>query len=393
MTYYITHLKDTIGNNYLGIKLPNGAVQLFLNQLKDIIGDADFEKYTDLQQKRDHGEHHITVINVMDYNKISKEMGIDNFINSLEKIFKYEIDDMKMLGVGTATKNENRAYFIVCDSDKLAAIRTRYNLPKQDFHATLGFLYKDVFGVPKNIIMKKNDKFLKLLSQEYYNNENWNFIKNIGNFDLDRKAEVIPVKIGETTMKVKCDGYFMDISYLEDGEKFWITSKYSIDKEMPRMPETEIKRLMSDKNIKVNELKINYNQVEEDILEMARINDISDFKYDVFIYGGNSYGSGRNEHGEPHFHFSDKIKSGNWEFSILIPTVEEWNQSKELYISETSNGDYNWTGFKREKNNIMLWLDRPNHFLNSMTNLEFIRLQWNVLNTDNKNVKQIIKIK
>ena len=155
MTYYITHLKDTIGNNYLGIKLPNGAVQLFLNQLKDIIGDADFEKYTDLQQKRDHGEHHITVINVMDYNKISKEMGIDNFINSLEKIFKYEIDDLKMLGIGTATKNENRAYFIVCDSDKLAAIRIRYNLPKQDFHTTLGFLYKDVFGVPKNIFMKK----------------------------------------------------------------------------------------------------------------------------------------------------------------------------------------------------------------------------------------------
>lgn len=244
MTYYITHLKDTIGNNYLGIKLPNGAVQLFLNQLKDIIGEDDYNKYTDLQQKRDHGDYHITVINVMDYNKISKEMGMDNFINSLEKILKYEIDDLKMLGIGTATKNENRAYFIVCNSEKLAAIRTRYNLPKHDFHSTLGFFHKDVFGVPKNIVMKKNDKFLKLLSQEYYNNENWNFIKSIGNFDLDKKAEVIPVSISETTMKFKCDGYFIDISYLEEGEKFWITSKYSIDKEMSRMPETEIKKIL-----------------------------------------------------------------------------------------------------------------------------------------------------
>ena len=244
MTYYVSTLTDIIGNNYLGIKLPNGMINPFLNELKDIIGEDDYNKYTDLQQKRDHGDYHITVINVMDYNKLSRDMGIDNFVNSLEKIFKYEIDDLKMLGIGTATKNTNRSYFIVCNSEKLDAIRTRYNLPKQDFHSTLGFLHKDTFGVAKNIVMKKNDKFLKLLSQEYYNNENWNFIKSIENFDLDKKAEVIPVSISETTMKFKCDGYFIDISYLEDGEKFWITSKYSINKEMSRMPETEIKKIL-----------------------------------------------------------------------------------------------------------------------------------------------------
>lgn len=249
MTYYINYLRDIMTNNYLGIKIPNGIIQTFLTQLKDIIGNDDYIKYTELQQKRDNGNYHITVINVMDYNKISKEMGIDNFINSLDNIFKYEINDLKMLGIGTATKNSDRSYFIVCKSEKLDAIRTRYNLPKLDFHITLGFISKDVFGVAKNIVLKKNDKFLKLLSQEYYNNGNWNFIKNIGNFDLDRNAEVIPVKIGETTIKFKCDGYFIDISYLEDGEKFWITSKYSIDKEMPRMSETEIKRFMNVKQI------------------------------------------------------------------------------------------------------------------------------------------------
>jgi hypothetical protein len=249
MTYYINYLRDIMTNNYLGIKIPNGIIQTFLTQLKDIIGNDDYIKYTELQQKRDNGNYHITVINVMDYNKISKEMGIDNFINSLDNILKYEINDLKMLGIGTATKNSDRSYFIVCKSEKLDAIRTRYNLPKLDFHITLGFISKDVFGVAKNIVLKKNDKFLKLLSQEYYNNGNWNFIKNIGNFDLDRNAEVIPVKIGETTIKFKCDGYFIDISYLEDGEKFWITSKYSIDKEMPRMSETEIKRFMNVKQI------------------------------------------------------------------------------------------------------------------------------------------------
>ena len=134
---------------------------------------------------------------------------------------------------------------------------------------------------------------------------------------------------------------------------------------------------------KINEVS---NIIEHDpILEMARINNIDEFPYDVFVYGGDSYGSGRKEHGDPHFHFADKIKGGGWQFSVLIPTVEQWIQNKELYIYETSNGKYNWSGFKNEKKSLIEWLDFSNVFDRTKTNLEFIRLQWNVLNIDNKN--------
>lgn len=144
---------------------------------------------------------------------------------------------------------------------------------------------------------------------------------------------------------------------------------------------------------KINELRLSGIILHNPVLEMARINDPKEFPYDVFVYGCDSYGSGRNEHGEPHFHFADKIKGGNWSFSILIPTVDEWNQNKELYIYETSNSDYNWSGLKKEKNNLTNWVDEKNKFDKDKTNLEFIRLQWNVLNIDNKNVKQIIRIR
>lgn len=144
---------------------------------------------------------------------------------------------------------------------------------------------------------------------------------------------------------------------------------------------------------KLNELKLSTVVTHDPILEMARINDPKEFPYDVFVYGGDSYGSGRNEHGDPHFHFADKIKGGKWQFSIFIPSVDEWNQNKELYIYETSNGDYNWTGLKKEKKSLIIWLDEVNKFDRDKTNLEFIRLQWNVLNIDNKNVSQIKKIK
>lgn len=154
MKYYITYLRDSIGNNYLGIKLPNDIVEPFLYDLKEILVD-DFDTYTLNQQNRDHGTYHITVINAMDYNRLAKEVGVENFINSLEPILKYEIDDLEMLGVGTAEKGDNRTYFVVCNSDKLDAVRTRFELGKQDFHITLGFKDKDVFGVPKNKIIEK----------------------------------------------------------------------------------------------------------------------------------------------------------------------------------------------------------------------------------------------
>ena len=154
MTYYITYLRDILGNNYLGIKVPNDVVDPFLDDLKEFLGD-DFDTYTRNQQDRDHGNYHITVINTMDYNRLAKEVGVENFINSLETVLNYEIDDLEMLGVGTATKGDNTTYFIVCNSDKLDAVRTRFGLGNQDFHVTLGFKDKDVFGVPKNKIIEK----------------------------------------------------------------------------------------------------------------------------------------------------------------------------------------------------------------------------------------------
>lgn len=153
MTYYLTYLKDTIGNNYVGINIPEAVVEPHLEKLKEILGEEDFQIFTQNQKNRDHGRYHITVINVMDCNRLSKEMGMANFVKSVELAFEYPVEDLELLGLGTASKNDNTAYFIVCSSDSLDAVRTRFNLNKQDFHTTLGFNTKDVFGVPKNVLI------------------------------------------------------------------------------------------------------------------------------------------------------------------------------------------------------------------------------------------------
>lgn len=247
MIYYVNYLKDVLGNNYLGLDIPKHVVEPFLNELRDILGEDDYTKFTENQIRRDGGHYHITVINVADYNRLSKNMGIDKFINSLDPILKYPIDDLKLLGVGRAQKNENTAFFIVCDSAKLEAIRTRFELGEQDFHITLGFNFKDVFGVSKKELFKKEGKFIQLLRTEFYKNENWNFIKNISNYELDPKAEIIPIKLTDTYLKVKCEGYYLDIGYQEEGESLRIYTKYSVDEDLPRLPQTEINKILNIK--------------------------------------------------------------------------------------------------------------------------------------------------
>lgn len=247
MILYITHLKDILQNNYLGIKIPVTMIQSYLNELKEILGEDDYVKFTENQIKRDGGHYHITVINVADYNRLCKSMGMDKFINSLDPIFKYPIDDLRMLGVGRAQKNENTAFYVVCNSGKLEAVRGRFELGEQDFHITLGFNFKDVFGVSKKELFKKEGKFIQLLRTEFYKNENWNFIRNISNYELDPKAEIIPIKLTDTYLKVKCEGYYLDIGYQEEGESLRIYTKYSVDEDLPRLSETEISRILKTK--------------------------------------------------------------------------------------------------------------------------------------------------
>lgn len=82
----------------------------------------------------------------------------------------------------------------------------------------------------------------------------------------------------------------------------------------------------------VNEYFDSLNQYR--LLERARINNKIRFPYDVFVYGGTKYGHGRQEHGEPHFHYSDDIDSNNAEFkfSVRIPEVVSTEMSQVFLL-------------------------------------------------------------
>jgi hypothetical protein len=151
-----------------------------------------------------------------------------------------------------------------------------------------------------------------------------------------------------------------------------------------------IEKLVSylDSDIKISFID---NHINTDMLiEMVSING-NEIPYDVCVFGGNSYGGGRNEHGEPHFHFSDNINNyQKFKLSIIIPKLTEWNNIKDLKIIEKDSSQKDWLGLRKEKKLLIEWLDKSNYLVPSLTNYQLIKVQWNILNKDNKNVRKIL---
>ena len=245
MIFRLEYIKDSVANNYLGVNIYRDTVSPFLDQLKEILGE-DYDEYVKYQQNRDHGHYHVTVINVPDYTRVSKEMGVDKFVSSLEPIFDYEFDDVKLMGIGTAEKNGNRAYFIVVNSEKLQEVRKKYGLSNQDFHITIGFKFKDVFGVRKNEVIKINDPFLKLLKKSYYNdNETFEFVKDIEKFEGDPEKDIEPITITDTYATFRngdCD--YLTVSLI--GGNLRIAAKFQDSEKKPILSNTLISKKLKD---------------------------------------------------------------------------------------------------------------------------------------------------
>lgn len=153
MQHLLTHTTDVQGNKYIVIKFDKNTDILlsnFLNDFKSKVGGDRFDKLVFNQQSRDfrvgqNHTHHITVINVMDLVKADSSI--------LDKLMSKPIDDLNMVGIGTAVddKRGNQAFFIVCTSKALSDFRREVGLKPHDFHITIGFADKDVFGKSKGI--------------------------------------------------------------------------------------------------------------------------------------------------------------------------------------------------------------------------------------------------
>jgi hypothetical protein len=242
MEHKLTWLKDSIGQNYLGLKIDKNSISKYLEDLSNILDESDYQKFTDNQKLRDSGEYHLTFLGVSEVNRLISERGSDKFLEIYDKMSDIDVD-LKMLGVGFAQRNSNKAYFIVCKSDILTGFRTDLGLSEKDFHITLGFYPKDVFGVRKNEVIEFKSKFLKLLKSKWIKSENFNFLKSIKNWDfLDGDINII--NLNDNYLKIECGGFICDIG-LDDLGEFRIFTKYPKTNEKI-LPKTEIIKILNE---------------------------------------------------------------------------------------------------------------------------------------------------
>jgi hypothetical protein len=248
MTYYITNIKDSIGFNYLGIQIDKQLIESYLDKMRDILGD-EFDDYIINQQNRDGGKYHMTVANVSDYNSVIKKMGPKDSAIQFDTILKTPIDDLKFMGLGRASRGENTSYFVVCKSQKLDYIRDHLGIRPHDFHITLGFKYRDVFGVRKNQPIDDESNFTEFIKDKYMERENFLFIKEIENWEEGSDVDINILDINNKFIKVNSNGYVMDIG-IDDGGKLRVFTKYPQPKrDMPYLSTSSILSILFDKKL------------------------------------------------------------------------------------------------------------------------------------------------
>ena len=240
----LEYIKDIVGANYIGINIYSDLVYPFLVKMKEFLGD-DYEEYVKYQQDRDNAHYHCTVLNVMELNKIvHNNLNSVNILNQI--ITEFEIDDFQILGLGSAQKGENKAYFVVCRSEQLQAFRYRFGLEEKDLHITLGFKWKDVHGIRKNNILSDKEPFIDELSKYYYDfDECFNFLKLLEGFGFDKSKDIYCIKITNTyaTFRVGNEHGVTDyFSVAMIGNKLTIACRWQNSEEITYLSNTIISR-------------------------------------------------------------------------------------------------------------------------------------------------------
>lgn len=123
---------------------------------------------------------------------------------------------------------------------------------------------------------------------------------------------------------------------------------------------------------KFNELKYHSVNNHIDDINTYKMSIGDDIPFEIYISGGEGY-----KISIPNF----TLKYNDIEISIIIPNISEWKKNKILNIApynSTKKNDIDDINIK-----VIEWLDARFPLYEDITNIENLRIQWNVLNSDN----------
>lgn len=131
-------LTDNSGLTYVGGKVNQADIELYLSQMKQILDD-DYPLYRQNQSARDHQTFHMTLINPYEYQSLKKDITIGTTFS------------VSLGGLGRVILNDKTTYFVIVQSSQATRYRQNLRLNNKDFHVTLGFFPSDIYGVNKGV--------------------------------------------------------------------------------------------------------------------------------------------------------------------------------------------------------------------------------------------------
>lgn len=143
---------------------------------------------------------------------------------------------------------------------------------------------------------------------------------------------------------------------------------------------------MSKRIYRVNELVTSTDNLDLlDNITRYYLDDKNELPFKIYVAGGDNYGNGLEKYSKPHFHvIVDGIHNVE-KLRINIPTLEEWNNNKNIEVVYSTVKDYNHIIDK-----IIKWFDITQKGSFGITNnLKNTITMWNISNAGNKYVDQI----
>ncbi len=122
------------GVSFIAVDVDAEDLNSYLSELEEYLGGYLYEKIRQNKIKRDGDGFHVTVIAPHQLEKFDGKLDDRD----------HEID---LIGLGSINKE---AFYIVAKSKSLDSYRAELGLGKWDYHITLGFIRRDIHGVPKD---------------------------------------------------------------------------------------------------------------------------------------------------------------------------------------------------------------------------------------------------
>lgn len=231
MKHKITYHTDNIGDAYLAIDVDRSNINRFIMDMREEVKDLEmFSRFVANQNIRDRFQFHITVFNSAEVRALQNNFTHFGHLLLMRMISEMDFSDVRFLGLGTASRNEDTTFFVVVESESIQQLIKDMGFPPKDLHVTLGFDQSDVFGVEKSeVIIPGGSDFKHKLSKIFKNNNmDFEWLRNMDGFGVS-VGDIIPTKIGEASATFRISDYdFISIS-LEEGE-LRITDSWKKDK-------------------------------------------------------------------------------------------------------------------------------------------------------------------